>query len=390
MIPYGKQFVSDEDIENVCRVLKSPMLTQGPEVEGFEADLREYLDVKHALACSNGTSALHLALLALDINKESLVWCPAVSFVATSNAALYCQANIDFVDIDARTGNIDVNKLEEMLEEAERLNALPQVLIVVHMGGNSCDMLRVSSLSRRYGFKTIEDASHCMGSSHRDRRIGSCEYSDLCTFSFHAVKTITTGEGGLVTTNNSQFYQEMKLLRSHGITKDPEEFELLRDEPWGYEQKLLGYNYRLTDIAAALGRSQLRRLDAIVEKRREIRDIYKRELVFDIGWVVEDSDNSVSGVHLIVLRLRFADSSLLCELYRKLRQVGIGVQLHYMPIPLQPFYRRLGYRDGDYPEAEKYSKSSLSLPVYEKMSNQEIEYVCDNVKRVLREVYGER
>ena len=297
MIPYGKHLISDEDIDEVRSVLKSDFITQGPKITEFENSISNYVNSKYCLAVNSATSALHIGCLSLGVGKDDIVWTVPNSFVASSNAALYCGAKVDFVDIDLKTNNISIERLEAKLDDAKKKKLLPKVIIPVHLAGLSCDMQRIHSLSKTYGFKIIEDASHCIGGDYLEKKIGSCIFSDLCVFSFHPVKIITTGEGGAITTNSKEIKDKLIMLRSHGITKDSEIFEESNVPSWYYQQQMLGFNYRMTDIQAALGLSQLKRIDTFIEKRRKIASLYIDSLS-DKFTVIDPEDNAGSSTSL--------------------------------------------------------------------------------------------
>ncbi|PKM37366.1 MAG: UDP-4-amino-4,6-dideoxy-N-acetyl-beta-L-altrosamine transaminase [Gammaproteobacteria bacterium HGW-Gammaproteobacteria-10] len=365
MIPYSRQSISEDDIQAVVEVLKSDFLTQGPVVPRFEQAVADYCRASHAVAVNSATSALHLACLALDVKPGDIVWTSPITFVASANCALYCGASVDFVDIDPDTYNLSVERLTEKLAEAESQSRLPKVVIPVHFGGLSCDMVAIRELSRRYGFKIIEDASHAIGGRYCGEPIGNCRYSDIAVFSFHPVKIITTGEGGIAVTNDIELARRMALLRSHGITRDANQMTHEPDGPWYYQQIELGFNYRMTDLQAALGLSQLKRLDAFVERRHQLADLYRKRLIdLSVNWQLQP-DECRSSLHLFVIRLqnsRIGKSHL--EVFRLLRNAGIGINMHYIPVHLQPYYKNKGFKLGDYPEAERYYAEAISLPLY--------------------------
>lgn len=365
MIPYSRQSISEDDIQAVVEVLKSDFLTQGPVVPQFEQAVASYCRANHAVAVNSATSALHLACLALDVKPDDIVWTSPITFVASANCALYCGASVDFVDIDPDTYNLSVERLTEKLAEAECRGCLPKVVIPVHFGGLSCDMAAIRELSRRYGFKVIEDASHAIGGRYCDEPIGNCRYSDITVFSFHPVKIMTTGEGGIAVTNDIELARKMALLRSHGITRDANQMTHEPDGPWYYQQIELGFNYRMTDLQAALGLSQLNRLDAFVDRRHQLGDLYRQRLIdLPVNWQLQPEDCR-SSLHLFVIRLqnsRIGKSHL--EVFRLLRNADIGVNMHYIPVHIQPFYQNKGFKLGDCPEAEKYYAEAISLPLY--------------------------
>ena len=374
-IPYGRQQISREDIEAIESVLKSDFLTQGPVGKVFEDKIGTYVGANHVVAVNSATSALHLACKALDIGYGDTVWTSPITFVASANCALYCNANVGFVDIDARTGLMSVRDLKDKLTAAEKKGRLPKALIVVHLAGNSCDMRAIYSLTQRYGVKVIEDASHALGASYQGKKVGCCEFSEICIFSFHPVKMITTGEGGAATTNDVRLAQKMRSLRSHGITKDPGMFEEKDPASWHYEQQDLGFNYRMPDINAALGISQIARLDQNIRRRREIDERYRSGLKNKPIRMLGITDFCDSSVHLCIVSLENANKEIHRAKFEQMRQSGIGVQLHYRPVHLNPYFRRLGFKEGMYPNAEKYAETCFSLPVFPGLTNDEIEYV---------------
>lgn len=365
MIPYGRQDITRDDIDAVVSVLTSDYLTQGPMVPRFERAVADYCGVQHGVAMNSATSALHVACMALDLGPGDRLWTSPVTFVASANCALYCGADVDFVDIDPRTWNMSVEALERKLVEAERERCLPKVVVPVHLGGEPCDMQAIHALSQRYGFKIIEDASHAIGGSYRGERMGNCRFSDIAVFSFHPVKVITTAEGGMAMTRDARLARRMERLRSHGITRAPEEMTYAPDGPWYYQQIELGYNYRMTEVHAALGLSQMRRLDAYVDRRHAIADRYDSMLAGLPVTTPLRSPGSRSGLHLYVVRLQLDRIPRgHREVFEQLRESGVGVNLHYIPVHLQPCYARMGFRRGDYPEAERYYSEAISLPMF--------------------------
>ena len=372
MIPYGRQDISEADIQEVEEVLRSDFLTQGPVVPAFENAVAEYCGVPHAVAVNSATSALHIACLALGVGPNDMVWTTPITFVASANCALYCGADVDFVDIDPRTYNISVERLSEKLEQARKNGRLPKVVIPVHLCGQSCEMEEIHALSLEYDFRIIEDASHAIGGRYKGEHIGNCRYSDITVFSFHPVKIITTGEGGMALTNDSELANHMVRLRSHGITRDASEMTHAPDGPWYYQQIELGYNYRMTDIQAALGLSQMQRLDEFVTKRHVLAAQYDELLKnFPVTTPWQHTD-SYSGLHLYVIRLRTIDAQVNHrEVFERLRVNGIGVNLHYIPVYRQPFYARQGFIPGDFPEAESYYGQAISLPMYPGLTDEQ-------------------
>ena len=382
-IPYSRQNVTQEDTEAVLEVLNSRYLTTGPKVESFEANLASKVNSKYAVATNSATSALHIACLALGLEKGDWLWTSPITFVASANCGLYCGASIDFVDINPSTGLMDVRKLERKLKIANKLGKLPKILIPVHLSGASCEMEKIKSLSNQYGFFIIEDASHALGGTYKSQPVGSCQYSDITVFSFHPVKIITTAEGGMATTNISELACKMSELRSHGITKDPKKFSKENPPPWLYEQQSLGYNYRMNDIQAALGLSQLKRLDQIVLKRNEKLEIY-RELIESLPVkLLEINENVYSAVHLSVISLNNVDENRHRMIFENLRNNKIGVQLHYFPVHLQPFFKFKGFCEGYFPCSEQYAKTAMSIPLYPELELQDQHYIIQCLKSIL-------
>lgn len=370
MIPYGKQDINADDIDAVIKVLKSDYITQGPMVPAFEDAVKAHVSAKHALAVNSATSALHIACLALDVGKGDIVWTSPISFVASSNCALYCGGDVDFVDIDPQTYNMSVVKLEEKLLSAEKTGQLPKVVIPVHLCGQPCDMERIALLANKYNFKIIEDASHAIGGKYKDQPVGNCQYSDITVFSFHPVKIITTAEGGMMLTNDDKLAMKMNLLRSHGITKEEHLLKEASHGPWYYQQIELGFNYRMTDIQAALGLSQMKRLDEFIDIRQSLAKRYD-ELLEPLPVITpyQIADSS-SARHLYVIKIdpqKTLNSHR--EIFESMREGGIGVNLHYIPIHLQPYYQNLGFKEGDYPIAEEYYSTAVSIPLYTQLSH---------------------
>jgi UDP-4-amino-4,6-dideoxy-N-acetyl-beta-L-altrosamine transaminase len=363
-IPYGRQTISEADLAAVQAVLRGPYLTQGPAVPAFEEAVAEHVSARHAVASNSATSALHLACLALDLGPGDRIWTTPITFVASANCGRYCGAEVDFVDIDPATALMSMAALEHKLQQAASSGTLPKVLVPVHLCGTSCDMAAIAALAQRYGVAVLEDASHAIGGSYREEPVGNCRYSAISVFSFHPVKIITTAEGGLATTNDPRLAQRMADLRSHGITKDEARFERPAPGPWSYEQQDLGFNYRLTDLQAALGLSQLERLEAIVTERQRLLEVYRQQLAALPVSLLEIPASVRSALHLAVIRLHDRDHLHHRRVFEGLRAAGIGVQLHYSPVHLQPYYRRLGFAEGDFPEAEAYARNAISLPLY--------------------------
>ena len=379
MIPYGRQDITQADINSVIKVLQSDFLTQGPQVPKFEKVASQYCNVKYALATNSATSALHLACLSLGLNNNDWLWTTSITFVASANCGLYCGAKVDFVDINPATYNICPEVLEKKLVKAKKLGKLPKIVIPVHLCGQSCDMKSIYELSKEYGFKIIEDASHAIGGKYLNEPIGNCKYSDITVFSFHPVKIITTGEGGMALTNNNKLFKHMSLLRSHGITRDPSQMTKQADGDWYYQQIELGYNYRMTDIQAALGVSQLKRLDDYVSRRHELYTRYN-ELLKGFPLVIPyQYSDGYSAFHLYIIRLKNRDKHK--QVFEYLRKNGIGVNLHYIPVYHQPYYEAMGFKKGYCLEAENYYNEAISLPMYATLSEAE----QDKVAAVLHE-----
>lgn len=383
MLPYGRQEVTQEDIEAVIEVLRSEFLTQGPKVPCFEEQLATYCGVSQAVAVNSATSALHLACLALGLGDGDWLWTTPNTFVASANCALYCGAKVDFVDIDPHTWNICTNSLEQRLISAQKEGRLPKVVVPVHFCGTACDMEAIHALSQRYGFRIIEDASHAIGARYKQDPVGSCRYSDITVFSFHPVKIITTAEGGAALTNQADLAQKMKLLRSHGITRDPNLMRKALDGPWYYEQLELGFNYRMTDLQAALGISQFARLDQYVARRNEIAARYD-EMLHDLP-ITTQQRSCYSALHLYVVRLMLDKiKKTHGEVFTALRERGIGVNLHYIPVHTQPYYQTMGFTRGDFPEAEKYYREAISLPIYPILKDTDLVNIVEALKEAIQ------
>lgn len=384
MIPYGRQDITQADIDAVVEVLRSDFLTQGPMVPRFERSVAEHCGVAHALAVNSATSALHIACLALGVGPGDWLWTTPITFVASANCGLYCGAQVDFVDIDPRTYNMSVQALEAKLVGAERAGRLPKVVIPVHLCGQPCDMEAIHALGQKYGFSIIEDASHAIGGRYKGEPIGNCRYSDITVFSFHPVKIITTAEGGMATTRSDELAERMALLRSHGITRDPKQMTHAPDGDWYYQQIDLGYNYRMTDVQAALGVSQIGRLDQYIARRHALARRYDEILQYlpvTIPWQHPDGH---SGLHLYVIRLQLGRASKNHrEVFDSLRQQGIGVNVHYIPVHTQPYYQRLGFRPGDFPEAKRYYAEAISLPMYATLTDAQQVQVALALERAL-------
>ena len=371
-IPYGRQNISEADIEAVVQVLRSDFLTQGPVVPEFERVVTSYCGAAYGVAVNSATSALHVACLALDVGPGDLVWTSPITFVASANCARYCGAEVDFVDIDPRTFNMSVERLAEKLEKAKKDGRLPKVVIPVHLAGQSCDMQGIGSLAKTYGFRVIEDASHAIGASYRGEKVGNCRYSDITVFSFHPVKIVTTAEGGMAVTNELALVKKMARLRSHGITRYPEEMTHSPDGPWYYQQIELGFNYRMTEMQAALGVSQLRRLDEFVAQRHLLADRYNQLLHESFIVTPWQHPDTYSAYHLYVVRVEGVGKQPgHIEAFDNLRSDGVGVNLHYIPVYRQPYYEAMGFSQTEYPESESYYGQAISLPLFPGLSPQD-------------------
>jgi UDP-4-amino-4,6-dideoxy-N-acetyl-beta-L-altrosamine transaminase len=382
MIPYGRQSIADEDVAAVVDVLRSDWLTQGPTVPRFEKALAEGAGARHAVAVNSATAALHVSCLALGLGPGDRLWTSPNSFVASANCALYCGATVDFVDIDARTYNMSVASLCDKLERAERTGDLPKVVVPVDFAGHSCELREMRGLAERYGFKILEDASHAVGGAYLDRPIGSCAYSDITVFSFHPVKIITTGEGGMALTNDEALFERMARLRTHGITRDAARTRGEFRGPWAYAQLDLGFNYRMTDIQAALGLSQYARIDEFLARRREIAVAYEEALAKLPLVLPRREPYADPALHLYVVQVGVDEAKRdRRAVFDALRAAGIGVNVHYIPIYTQPYYQALGFADGYCIEAERYARRALSLPMYPKLGR-------DGVARVVEALHA--
>ena len=382
MIPYGKQDISATDIEAVIDVLKSDFLTQGPAVPNFEKALKEEVAANYCFAVNSATSALHIACLALGLGAEDWLWTSPNTFVASANCGLYCGASVDFVDIDPSTYNMCPIALEQKLVSAKIAGKLPKIVIPVHFAGTPCEMEKIHLLSKEYGFRIIEDASHAIGASFRSSKIGENKYSDITVFSFHPVKIITTGEGGALTTQDPELATQIALYRSHGITRDPQLMSKPTPPPWYYEQIKLGLNYRMTDIQAALGANQIKRLHSFIAQRHEKAWRYN-ELLQGQELVLPTIEiDGRSSLHLYVVQL----PETICRLsvFEKMREAGIGVNVHYIPVHLQPFYKALGYGEGDFPIAESYYSRALTLPLHPNLANAEQDYIVEKLSQFIK------
>jgi len=383
MIPYGRQSISEADIEAVNKVLRSDYLTQGKIVPEFEQAVCNYTGARYGVAVNSGTSALHIACLALGLKEGDYLWTTPITFVASSNCGRYCGAEVDFVDINENSWNIDVGRLKEKLLVAEKENTLPKVLVVVHFAGLAADLEEIRELSNHYGFYVIEDACHALGARYRDLAVGGCQYSEITVFSFHPVKSITSGEGGMALTNDRQLAETMRLLSCHGITRNPDKMNRHIDGAWYYEQIMLGYNYRMSDIHAALGISQLKRLDEFVQHRSRIAETYHRELKrlpLQLPLIAGDHH---SAYHLYTVVLTDGSALSRDELFSKMREREIGVNVHYIPVHTQPYYKKSGHQSGTYPKAENYYQRALTLPCFPGLQYSEQKYVIDTLTELL-------
>ena len=384
MIPYGRQDITQTDIDAVVGVLQSDFLTQGPMVPRFEQSVAQHVGATHALAVNSATSALHIACLALGLGPGDRLWTTPITFVASANCALYCGADVDFVDIDPRTYNLCPQALALKLEQAEREGTLPKVVVPVHLCGQPCDMQAIHALSQRYGFKIIEDASHAIGGKYQGEFIGNSRYSDITVFSFHPVKIITTAEGGMALTNDEALANKMALLRSHGITRDPAQMTREADGPWYYQQIDLGFNYRMTELQAALGVTQMERLDQYVARRHQLARRYDDLLTglpVTAPWQHADS---YSGLHLYVIRLQLDKiEKTHRQVFEALRELGIGVNLHYIPVHTQPHYERMGFKPDDFPQSQTYYQEAISIPMFQTMSDEQQDEVIQALKKSL-------
>lgn len=384
MIPYGRQHLDEDDVKAVVETLTSNWLTQGPAIPKFETALADYCGANFGIAVNSATSALHIACLALGVSEGDRVWTSPNSFVASSNCALYCGAKVDFVDIDLHTGNMCVDALRNKLALAESTNALPKVVIPVHFAGQPCDMKEIRALSKQYGFFVIEDASHAVGAKYQEKFVGSCEFSDICVFSFHPVKIITTMEGGMALTNNSEWAEKMRMLRSHGITNDPEKMTEDSHGPWYYQQITLGFNYRMTDVEAALGLSQLQKLPGFLEKRNTLAAHYDERFASKENISpLKQSNNRYSSYHLYVVRASGLTRKEHDFVVEQLRDKGVFAHLHYIPIHCQPYYKNLGFNIGDFPNAERYYEQAITLPLFPELTREQIDLIVDTLSRIL-------
>ena len=385
MIPYGKQDINQQDIDAVVKVLKSDFLTQGPKVPEFEQALVIQTGAQYALAVNSATSALHIACLALGVGEGDWLWTSPITFVASANCGLYCGAQVDFVDIDPDTYNMCPKRLEEKLIQAKADGKLPKVVVPVHLCGQPCDMQAIGRLAKEYGFNVIEDASHAIGGKYHGKPIGNCEYSDITVFSFHPVKIVTTAEGGAVVTNSQALADQMALLRSHGITRDPQKMVGESHGGWYYQQIDLGFNYRMTELQAALGVTQMSRLQQFITARHRLAERYYqglKDLPITLPYQLE---NTYSGLHLFVIRLQLDKIALTHkQVFDALRENGIGVNVHYIPVHTQPYYEKMGFEKGDFPHAERYYQEAISLPMFHTMTNDQQDEVIRVLSNILK------
>lgn len=384
MIPYGKQDISDDDIQSVVKVLKSDYITQGPVVAKFEEAIASQCNVKYAIACNSATSALHIACLALGVGKGDIVWTSTISFVASSNCALYCGASVDFVDIDINTGNISLEALAEKLAQAHKNNTLPKAIILVHLAGQSCQMNRIKQITQQYDIALIEDASHAIGARYQGYPVGSCQFSDITIFSFHPVKIITSAEGGMAVTNNQELARKMQRLRSHGITNSHEEMTEPSHGPWYYQQIELGFNYRMTELQAALGLSQSDKLAKFVEQRNNLAGYYDQAFKDTAITPLVPKSDAYSAYHLYIVLLPNLDKNKHKQVICALREHNIFAHVHYIPIHTQPYYQDLGFNLGDFPVAEEYYSRAISLPLFPQLTVKEQDYIIETLLNVIK------
>ena len=383
MIFYGKQSIDENDIDAVVEVLKSDFLTQGPAIEKFEKCVAEYCGAKYAVAVTSATAALHISCLATGLGKGDILWTSPITFTASANCGRYCGADVDFVDIDPSTYNMSIAELEKKLQAAE---IKPRVVVPVHLAGQSCEMDKIYKLSQKYGFKVIEDASHAIGADYKETKVGCCKYSDMTVFSFHPVKIVTTGEGGMVLTNDKDLYEKLVLYRSHGITRDPKLMTGTADGPWYYQQIDLGFNYRMTDMQAALGYSQMQKVNEFVSKRRYLAKRYN-ELLKNINGIQlpDQNEDTKSSWHLYVVRVDFSKiSKTKNQIFAEMKEKGICLNLHYIPVHTQPYYENLGFKGGDFPNSEKYYEEAFTLPLYYSLTDEQQDHIVKSLVEVLQ------
>ena len=380
--PYSRQLINKDDIDEVVKVLKSDYLTQGPNLQKLELNFQKKVKSKYCLAVSSATAGLHLSCLSLDLNKGDFLWTVPNSFVASANCGLYCGAKVSFVDIDEFTFNIDINLLEKKLVFAKKQNKIPKAIVVVHMAGSPADIFKVKKLAKKYNFKIIEDASHAIGARYnKNSPVGSCKWSDITVFSLHPVKIITSGEGGIITTNSIEIFNKIKLLRTHGIQRDKNHLTKKNYGHWYYEQKFLGYNYRLSDIHAALGNSQLKKISNFVKKRNKIAIYYKKNIRENNILFQKLLKDSYSSYHLFIIQFKkIKNEKIYNNLFKDFRKKRIMVNLHYLPIHLQPIYQKMGFKKNQYKISENYAQKSLSIPIYPQLKNKELDYIIKTIK----------
>ena len=386
MIYYGRQDINEADIQAVESVLRSDFLTQGPAIERFERRVADYCGAKYAVAVCNATAALHIACLAAGLGKGDVLWTSPITFVASANCALYCGGDVDFVDIDAKTYNMSADLLEEKLRMAKTEGKLPKMVIPVHLAGQSCDMRRIRALADEYGFAITEDASHAVGAEYLDTKVGSCAFSDMTVFSFHPVKIVTTGEGGMVLTNDAALYEKLRLYRSHGITRDPRYMTHESDGPWYYQQIALGFNYRMTDMQAALGCSQMDRLDEFVARRRALAaryDTLLQGLPVVTPYVMTEAHPSW---HIYIIRINHEQiGKTKQQVFEEMKKRGIALNLHYIPVHRQPYYEKLGFYRGDFLQSEKYYEEAFTLPLFYELTDEQQNYIVESLRNVLQQ-----
>ncbi|AEH44328.1 UDP-4-keto-6-deoxy-N-acetylglucosamine 4-aminotransferase [Thermodesulfatator indicus DSM 15286] len=379
-IPYGKQYIDQDDIKAVEEVLKADFITQGPKVPEFEKKLAEYCDAKYAVVFNSGTSALHAAYFAVGLKEDDEFITTPITFVATANAGLFLRAKPIFIDVEANTGNIDASKIEGKISSQTKL------IVPVHYAGHPCDMEKIKEIADRYGLSIVEDACHALGAKYKGSKIGSCKYSDATVFSFHPVKHITTGEGGAVLTNRDDIYEKLLMFRNHGVTKEEEKFVKMKEGDWYYEMQFLGFNYRMTDIQAALGISQLKKLDKFVERRRKIVEIYNKAFDYNPYFDIPvEKDYAYHSYHLYPIRLKNNYKDKKKEIFQLLRRKELGVQVHYIPVYMHPYYQQLEYREGESPVAEEFYKREISLPLYPAMTEENVNFVIETVFNMFKE-----
>ena len=383
MIPYSRQIIDKKDITNIVKTLKSNLVTTGPKVPEFENKIKNFVGAKYSVAVNSATSALHLACISLALKKGDWLWTTPISFVASANCGLYCGAKIDFVDIDKNTYNICVKKLEQKLKKAKIKKKLPKIIVIVDLAGFPCDFNEIKRLSKIYKFKILEDASHALGAKYYGKNIGNGKFADISVFSFHPVKIITTLEGGIATTNNKKLFQKMEMLRSHGITRDKKKFVNINKNHWYYEQQLLGYNYRMNDIEASLGISQLSKIKKFFKIRTYVKNFYDKHLQNLPLTLPPNDKNKTSSMHLYIVRVKNITKYERDKIILKLKKKGIGVNIHYIPIHYQPFFKKLGFRKGMFPESEKYFESAISLPIHPGINNNDLIKIIKNIKLLI-------